>query len=128
MRICIACYKLRCTPEQKIDTDARDLVAFFYSTSASKNLSNLRKLELPPQGLNTLFGVQVQNIKYLESLLDVSIGARGNELLIDGDERDIRTVEEILSDFSDLFAEGSTFTDKELRDVFKQIAEDRAYS
>jgi phosphate starvation-inducible PhoH-like protein len=91
-------------------------------------LSNLRKLELPSQGLNTLFGVQDQNIKYLESLLDVSIGARGNELLIDGDERDIRTVEEILSDFSDLFAEGSTFTDKELRDVFKQIAEDRAYS
>ena len=92
------------------------------------NLSNLRRLELPPQGLNTLFGVQDQNIKYLESLLDVNIGARGNELLLDGDERDIRTVEQILRDFSDLFDEGNTFTDKELRDAFKQIAEDRAYS
>ena len=91
-------------------------------------MSNLRKLELPPQGLNTLFGVQDQNIKYLESLLDVNIGARGNELLIDGDERDIKTVEQILHDFGDLFAEGNTFTDKELRDAFKQIAEDRAYS
>lgn len=91
-------------------------------------MSNLRKLELPPQGLNTLFGVQDQNIKYLESLLDVNIGARGNELLIDGDEQDIRTVEQILRDFTDLFAEGNTFTDKELRDAFKQIAEDRAYS
>ena len=87
----------------------------------------MQKLELPPQGLNTLFGVQDQNIKYLESLLDVSIGARGNELLIDGDEQDIKTVEQILRDFGDLFAEGKTFTDKELRDVFKQIAEDRAY-
>jgi phosphate starvation-inducible PhoH-like protein len=55
-------------------------------------LSNLKKLELPPQGLNTLFGVQDQNIKYLESLLDVIIGARGNEMLIDGDDRDINTV------------------------------------
>ena len=91
-------------------------------------MSNLRKLELPPQGLNTLFGVQDQNIKYLESLLDVSIGARGNELLIDGDSRDIETVEKILGDFSDLFSEGNTFTDKELRDAFKQIAEDRAYT
>jgi phosphate starvation-inducible PhoH-like protein len=91
-------------------------------------LSNLRKLELPPQGLNTLFGVQDQNIKYLESLLDVSIGARGNELIIDGDERDISTVQQILRDFSDLFDEGNSFTDKELRDAFKQIAEDRAYS
>ncbi|HRA42034.1 MAG TPA: PhoH family protein, partial [Pyrinomonadaceae bacterium] len=88
----------------------------------------MQKLELPPQGLNTLFGVQDQNIKYLETLLDVSIGARGNELLIDGDERDIKTVEQILRDFTELFDEGSTFTDKELRDAFKQIAEDRAYS
>ncbi len=91
-------------------------------------MSNLRKLELPAQGLNTLFGVQDQNIKYLESLLDVSIGARGTELLLDGDPRDIDTVEQILRDFGELFADGNTFTDKELRDAFKQIAEDRAYS
>jgi phosphate starvation-inducible protein PhoH and related proteins len=91
-------------------------------------LSNLTKLELPPQGLSTLFGVQDQNIKYLETLLDVRIGARGNELLLDGDERDIETVKQILADFSELFDEGSVFTDKELRDAFKQIAEDRAYS
>lgn len=91
-------------------------------------MSNLRKLELPSQGLNTLFGVQDQNIKYLESLLDVTIGARGNELLIDGDPRDIESVEQILRDFAELFDEGNTFTDKELKDAFKQIAEDRAYS
>ena len=91
-------------------------------------MSNLRKLELPSQGLKTLFGVQDQNIKYLESLLDVNIGARGNELLIDGDPRDIDTVEQILREFAELFDEGNTFTDKELRDAFKQIAEDRAYS
>ncbi|MER3429870.1 MAG: hypothetical protein C4325_02455 [Blastocatellia bacterium] len=78
--------------------------------------------------MNALFGVQDQNIKYLETLLDVSIGARGNELLIDGDVRDIETVEQILGDFSDLFAEGQTFSDKELRDAFRQIAEDRAYN
>ena len=91
-------------------------------------MSNLTKLELPPQGLSTLFGVQDQNIKYLETLLDVRIGARGNELLIDGDERDIETVKQILADFVDLFTEGSVFADKELRDAFKQIADDRAYS
>lgn len=91
-------------------------------------MASTKKLSLPPQGLNALFGVQDQNIKYLETLLDVSIGARGNELLIDGDIRDIETVEQILGDFSDLFAEGQTSSDKELRDAFKQIAEDRAYN
>lgn len=91
-------------------------------------MTNIRKLELPPQGLNTLFGVQDQNIKYLESLLDVRIGVRGNEILIDGDEENTETVEQILNDFGELFREGSSFSDKELKDAFKQIAEDRAYS
>lgn len=91
-------------------------------------MTNLKKIELPPQGLKTLFGVQDQNIKYLETLLDVNIGARGNEILVDGDPKDIETVENILGDFAELFDEGNTFSDKELRDAFKQIAEDRAYS
>ena len=91
-------------------------------------MSNIKKIELSPRGLNTLFGVQDQNIKYLESLLDISIGARGNELTIDGEPENIQTVEVILRDFVELFDEGNTFSDKELRDAFKQIAEDRAYS
>ncbi|MEZ5425970.1 MAG: PhoH family protein [Pyrinomonadaceae bacterium] len=91
-------------------------------------MSNIKKLELPPQGLKTLFGVQDQNIKYLEALLNINIGARGNELMIDGEARDIETVEKILRDFAELFEEGNSFTDQELRDAFKQIAEDRAYS
>jgi phosphate starvation-inducible PhoH-like protein len=91
-------------------------------------LSNLKKIELPPQGLKTLFGVQDQNIKYLETLLDLSIGARGNELLIDGDPQNIQTAEQIFRDFAELFDQGNSFTDKELRDAFKQIVEDKAYS
>lgn len=83
---------------------------------------------MPPRGLTTLFGVQDQNIKYLEALLDINIGARGNELMIDGDPKDIETVEKILKDFAELFSEGRNFSDQELRDAFKQIAEDRAYS
>jgi phosphate starvation-inducible PhoH-like protein len=91
-------------------------------------LSNLKKIELPPQGLKTLFGVQDQNIKYLETLLDLSIGARGNELLVDGDLQNIQTAEQILKDFAELFDQGNSFTDKELRDAFKQIADDKTYS
>src|SRR5436189_3887878 len=86
------------------------------------------KIELPPRGLETLFGVHDQNIKYLESLLDVRIDARGQDVSIDGDPSDVETVQQILQDFSDLFKEGKHFTDKELREAFAQIAEDRALS
>jgi phosphate starvation-inducible PhoH-like protein len=88
----------------------------------------LRKIELPPRGLETLFGVHDQNIKFLESLLDVRINARGQDLSVDGDPADVQTVERILEDFAGLFSEGKTFSDKELREAFAQIAEDRAYS
>jgi len=83
---------------------------------------------LPPRGLETLFGVHDQNIKSLESLLDVRIDARGQDVSIDGDPADVVTAQRILEDFSDLFKEGKQFTDKELREAFAQIAEDRAFS
>jgi len=88
----------------------------------------VKQIELPPKGLETLFGVHDQNIKYLESLLAVQINGRGHSLTVDGDPKDVATVQQILEDFSELFAEGRQFTDKELREAFAQIAEDRAYS
>ena len=88
----------------------------------------MKKIELPPRGIETLFGVHDQNIKYLESLLDVRVDARGQDLTIDGDPKDVETAERIIEDFAALFSEGKTFTDRELREAFAQIAEDRAYS
>jgi phosphate starvation-inducible PhoH-like protein len=88
----------------------------------------LKQIELPPKALETLFGVHDQNIKYLESLLDVQINGRGHSVSVDGEPKDVETVEQILTDFASLFSEGRQFTDKELREVFAQIAEDRAYS
>src|SRR5256714_887651 len=109
----------------------RDFRCLYPQSGHQKSRRQLRKLkqiELPPKGLETLFGVHDQNIKYLETLLDVQINGRGNRLTVDGDPKDIETVEHILEDFTSLFAEGRQFTDKELREAFAQIAEDRAYS
>ncbi len=91
-------------------------------------MSETKRIELPPRAIETLFGVRDENIKYLESILAVRVNPRGQDLTIDGDPQDVKTVEQILQDFGELFSEGNTFTDKELRDAFKQIAEDRAYS
>jgi phosphate starvation-inducible protein PhoH and related proteins len=88
----------------------------------------LKKIELPPRAVETLFGVHDQNIKYLESLLDVRVDARGQDLTLDGDPGDVDTAERIIEDFAALFREGKSFTDKELREAFAQIAEDRAYT
>ena len=88
----------------------------------------MKQIDLPPKGLETLFGVHDQNIKFLESLLDIQINARGHNLTVNGEPKDVTTAEQILQDFAELFAEGRQFTDRELREAFTQIAEDRAYS
>ena len=88
----------------------------------------MRKIELPLRAIETLFGVNDANIKYLETILNVRVNSRGNDLTIDGEPRDVATVESILNDFAELFSEGNSFNDKELRDAFRQIAEDRSYS
>lgn len=59
-------------------------------------------------------------------MLSVRVGGRGAELIIEGDEADVVIVERILKDFTQLFTEGRTPTSSELRDAFRQIAEDRA--
>jgi len=80
---------------------------------------------MPERGLETLFGPHDQNIKYLESLLSVRVGGRGAELIIEGDEADVAIVERILKDYGQLFDEGRTPAANELRNAFKQIADNR---
>ena len=83
---------------------------------------------MPEDALEALFGTQDQNIKLLESLLSVTVGGRGSELFVEGDEADVATVEHILKEFSQLFSEGKIPVNGELREAFKQIAEDRSAS
>ncbi|MBO0857695.1 MAG: PhoH family protein [Chloracidobacterium sp.] len=85
-------------------------------------------MTLPERGLEALFGPHDQNIKYLESLLSVRVGGRGADLIVEGDEADVATVERILKDYGKLFNEGRTPSASELREAFRQIAEDRASS
>lgn len=57
----------------------------------------------------------------------MTISFRGNEFKIDGADEDASTVEQILRDFTELYTGGNVFSDKELRDAFKQIADDPVY-
>lgn len=88
----------------------------------------MKKILIPEQGINVLFGTYDENIKYLESLFDVKVSVRGNGLMLDGGESDIAVVEKILLDFSALIDEGKVISSHELKQAFKQIADDRAFS
>jgi len=81
-----------------------------------------------PKGLELLFGPNDQNIKFLESVLNVRVDARGGDLIIHGEDADIEAFERLLDDLAMLVEEGRPPSERDLRLVLRQIAEDRSYS
>ena len=88
----------------------------------------MKKISLPDSSISALFGPHDENIKFLESLFDVSIHLRGSHLIIEGEDGDIATLEKILLDFASIIGEGQNFSNGDLKAALKQIAEDAALS
>ena len=45
----------------------------------------MKRITVPEEGIETLFGSYDENLKHLESLFNVRIRTQGHELLVDGD-------------------------------------------
>jgi phosphate starvation-inducible PhoH-like protein len=55
----------------------------------------MKKIALPQEGLETLYGAHDANLKHIESLLDVEIRTQGLELIVEGDKSAEQRVGEI---------------------------------
>ena len=55
----------------------------------------MKKIALPQEGIETLYGAHDANLKHIESLFDVAIRTQGDELIVEGDEADEQRVERI---------------------------------
>ena len=66
----------------------------------------MKTIELPQQGLKTLYGIHDENLKLLEERLGIRISARGNRLIIEGDPTSIQQAEKIIKEFIQLQEEG----------------------
>ncbi len=86
----------------------------------------MKKVLLSDRSLQLLFGPLDENIRFLESLFDVTIQARESAITIDGEEDDVVALEKILTDFSTLVDRGHSMSNGDLKSAFKQIAEDTA--
>jgi len=82
----------------------------------------MKKIILPDRAAELLFDVNDQNLRYLESLFDVEISARGSNLLMEGEAHAVEALTTLLTDFSNLVTGGEKFQNGDLRTAFKQIA------
>ena len=55
----------------------------------------MRRIVMPDQGIETLFGSFDENLRYLESALNVSLRTSGHDVMVDMPERLAEILEEV---------------------------------
>ena len=66
----------------------------------------MKKIALPQEGIETLYGAHDGNLKHIESLLGVAIRTQGDELIVEGDKQAEQRVERIFEQLTSLMASG----------------------
>ncbi len=66
----------------------------------------MKRISLPEQGIETIYGAHDANLKHIEGLLDVSIRTQGSQITVDGDPAAERRAEQIFTQLKALMDEG----------------------
>ena len=84
-----------------------------------------RRLSLAPDvDLGDLLGRNDDHLRMLESEFDVRIVARGHDVMLKGDERQVRRAERALTQLAELLRSGAPLHGGEVRAAVKMIADD----
>ncbi|MEO7135459.1 MAG: PhoH family protein [Vicinamibacterales bacterium] len=86
----------------------------------------MRKVTVPEAGVTTLFGAYDDNLRQLESLLNVRIRTQGHELMVEGDAASTAKVARLVEQLGVLIAEGHAITDKDVKTAAQLVADDAA--
>ena len=84
----------------------------------------MRKITVPDEGAESLFGTYDENLKHLESLFTVRIRTSGSELLVDGDPADVARAEKVLDQLSALIRGGYRLAKGDVRTAAQLVAQD----
>ncbi len=80
-------------------------------------------LTVAEQGLETLFGVQDENLRRIERAFGVSIAARGSEIKVTGDPAGIEAAERLLRDLVLLLEQGYRFRPGDVATAVRVVTE-----
>jgi phosphate starvation-inducible PhoH-like protein len=84
----------------------------------------MRKVTVPEAGVTTLFGAYDDNLRQLESLLNVRIRTQGHDLMIEGDAANTATVARLVEQLGELIDEGHSISDKDVKTAAQLVAKD----
>jgi phosphate starvation-inducible PhoH-like protein len=84
----------------------------------------VKKISLPQEGIETLYGAHDGNLKHIESLLGVAIRTQGDELIVEGEKSAEQRVERIFDQLKALMAAGYELRNGDVKTAAQLIVDD----
>jgi len=84
----------------------------------------MRKIQIPDEGAESLFGTYDENLKQLESQFGVRIRTSGKELIVEGEPADVARAEKVLDQLSTLIRGGYRLGKGDVRTAAQLVAQD----
>jgi phosphate starvation-inducible PhoH-like protein len=81
---------------------------------------------VPEAGVSTLFGAYDDNLRQLESLLNVRIRTQGHDLMVEGEAGDTARVARLVEQLGELIDEGHSISDRDVKTAAQLVADDAA--
>ena len=83
----------------------------------------MKRITVPEEGIETLFGSYDENLKHLESLFNVRIRTQGHDLIVEGDTPALDKVDRIVDQLSALMRDGYKLSNADVRTASDLVAQ-----
>jgi phosphate starvation-inducible protein PhoH and related proteins len=84
----------------------------------------MKRMTVPEEGIETLFGSFDENLKHLESLFNVRIRTQGHDLIIEGESPNVDKVDRVVAQLSSLMRDGYKLSNSDVKTASDLVAQD----
>ena len=84
----------------------------------------MKKIAVPQEGIETLYGPHDANLKHIESLMDVEIRTQGDELIVEGTRSSEQRVERLFEQLAQLRDSGYELTSADVKTAAELVVDD----
>jgi phosphate starvation-inducible PhoH-like protein len=84
----------------------------------------VKRINVPEEGIATLFGSYDENLKHLESIFNVRIRTQGHELVVDGEDSNLDRVDRVIGQLSSLLRDGYKLSNADVKTAGDLVARD----
>ncbi|HEX3702969.1 MAG TPA: PhoH family protein [Vicinamibacterales bacterium] len=86
----------------------------------------MKRISVPEEGIESLFGSYDENLKHLESLFGVRIRTQGHDLIVDGEAGAVEKVDRLVGQLGSLMSNGYKLAKGDVKTAADLVAQDAA--